>query len=307
MIPGFSIVFVYAVAAILLAGAYFRRVRMARPPLGVINRSDVLIMMVIIVFVPYLYLTLPLWLVGVILGALTTGLLYLTVEPLAISRWGAWLSVLVVVAADLAAWLRFGSAGTPFTLVNDAALTLAAVGVANVWAQSGMKARDAALLGGLLAIYDFLFTARLPLMTDLLTRLATLPFAPQVAWPTGQGEWVGLGLGDLLMVSVFPLVMRKAFSRSAGRMASAISIGVVAVLFWLAGLGALSAEFPMMAVFGPLMILQYVLWTRRRGEERTTWQYVQAEPRASAEGQVRGRGRSALWWPGCWVSPPDDC
>ena len=96
------------------------------------------------------------------------------------------------------------------------------MGVSNVWAQSGMKARDAALLGGLLAIYDFVFTAQLPVMDDLLTRLAALPFAPQVVWPTGDGQWVGIGLGDLLLATAFPLVMRKAFGQSAGLAASAI-------------------------------------------------------------------------------------
>jgi hypothetical protein len=152
------------------------------------------------------------------------------------------------------------------------------MGVANLWAQGGMKARDAALLGGLLAVYDFVFTARLPLMNDLLARLATLPFAPQVIWPTGPGEWVGLGLGDLLMAAMFPLVMRKAFSRSAGWAAAGISVGVVVVLFGLASLGTLTGAFPMMVVLGPCMVVQYALWIRRHGQERTTWQYLRAEP-----------------------------
>jgi hypothetical protein len=275
---GFGIVFSYAVAAVLLAWTYFRHVRMARPPLGVIDGRDVLIIMVAIVLVPYVYLALPLWLVGLMLGALTVGLLYVTLEPLALPGWGAWLGALGLAAADLAAWLRFGSDGVPFALVNDAVLTMAVMGVANLWAQGGMKARDAALLGGLLAVYDFVFTARLPLMNDLLARLATLPFAPQVIWPTGPGEWVGLGLGDLLMAAMFPLVMRKAFSRSAGWAAAGISVGVVVVLFGLASLGTLTGAFPMMVVLGPCMVVQYALWIRRHGQERTTWQYLRAEP-----------------------------
>lgn len=293
MILGFWIVFGYAVAAMLLAWVYFRHVRMARPPLGVINHWDVLVMMVAIVLVPYLYLALPLWLVGLVLGALTIGLLYVTLEPLAIPGWRAWLGALGLAAADLAAWLRFGSDGMPFALVNNAVLAVAVVGVANLWAQSGMKARDAALLGGLLAIYDFVFTTRLPLMNDLLTRLATLPFAPQVVWPSGPGEWVGLGLGDLLVAVTFPLVMRKAFGRSAGWVAALVSISVVAVLFGLASLGALASAFPMMVVLGPCMVLQYVLWIRRRGQERTTWHYLQAEARSRRPHTDVDAGRSA--------------
>ena len=33
-----------------------------------------------------------------------------------------------------------------------------------------------------------------------------------------------------------------------------------------------------MVVLGPLMVLQYAYWRRRCGKERTTWQYLQAEP-----------------------------
>jgi hypothetical protein len=275
---GLWIVFAYAAGAVMLAWVYFRRVRMPRPPLGVLNRSDVLLMMVAIVLVPYLYLALPLWFVGVLLGALTIGILYFTLEPVAMPRWGLWLGIVALVTADLASWSRIGSTGATFALVNNAVLTVAAVGVSNVWAQSGMKARDAALLGGLLAIYDLLFTVHLPVMNDLLTRLATLPFAPQLVWPTGEGQWVGLGLGDLLLAMAFPLVMRKAFSQSAGWAASATSIAVVGGLLWLAGMGILGGAFPLMVVLGPLMVLQYALWARRRGQERTTWQYHHAEP-----------------------------
>jgi len=35
---------------------------------------------------------------------------------------------------------------------------------------------------------------------------------------------------------------------------------------------------PAMVAFGPLMVAQYLFWARRLGAERTTWQYLQAEP-----------------------------
>jgi hypothetical protein len=38
------------------------------------------------------------------------------------------------------------------------------------------------------------------------------------------------------------------------------------------------ATFPVMVVLGPLMLLQYAFWRRRLGVERTTWQYLEAEP-----------------------------
>jgi hypothetical protein len=41
-----------------------------------------------------------------------------------------------------------------------------------------MKARDVAVLGGLLIGYDFIATSQLSLMSDLLLRLSTLPLTP---------------------------------------------------------------------------------------------------------------------------------
>ena len=153
-----------------------------------------------------------------------------------------------------------------------------AVAIANLWAQSGMKARDAAVLGAALTVYDFVATARLPLMGDLVARVAELPFAPLVAWPAGpDGSWLGLGLGDLLLATVFPLVLRKADGRTAGLAAIALGLGALVGVAALAHLAAISI-FPVMVALGPLMVLQYACWTRLRGPERTTWQYRRAEP-----------------------------
>jgi hypothetical protein len=278
MIVGLLIVFGHAAGAVLLAWVYFRRVRMPRPPVGVVNRSDMLIMMAAIVLVPYVHLALPRWLVAMLLGALTIGILYATFEPLSAPRWGIWLAVLAAVVADLVCALQFGPTSAAFAFANNVVLTVAAVGVANLWAQGGMKARDVALLGGMLAVYDAVFAAWLPLMDDLLTRLAGLPFAPELFWPVGEGQWVGLGLGDILLAATFPPVIRKAFGRPAGLAAVAISLAVIAALLTTAGLGVLGASFPVMTVLGPLMVLQHVGWVHRRGRERTTREYLLAEP-----------------------------
>ena len=84
---GLWIVFAFAAGAIVLASVYFRRVRMPRPPLGVFNRADVLIMLATIALMPYLYLALPLWLDGVLLGALTAGILTSRWRPCRPPRW----------------------------------------------------------------------------------------------------------------------------------------------------------------------------------------------------------------------------
>ena len=132
-------------------------------------------------------------------------------------------------------------------------------------------------LGGVLAIYDLIATSLMPLMIDLITRLASIPFAPVISWGIGHDRFV-IGIGDLLLATVFPLAMRKAFGRSAGIAAMAINLGAIAATMAFLQLARLEVAVPLMTGLGPLMVLQYGYWARRRGPERTTWEYLRAEP-----------------------------
>jgi hypothetical protein len=184
-----------------------------------------------------------------------------------------------LLAFDSGAAFLFGTSQNAFFAVNNTILGLMVVGITNLWAQRGMKARDAALLGVFLALYDFIATAQLPLMSDLVARLSGLPLAPLVAWSSEHTIW-GIGLGDLLLATVFPLVLRKAFGRPAGLTALVLALAAIGTLLAL----PLQGLFPVMVVLGPLMGLQYLYWRRRRGQERTSWQYLQQEP-------LRSRGQ----------------
>ena len=267
----------HAAAAIVLGWLYFGRFALARPPIGIFSLADVGFLLGGIVVVPMLYLVLPLWLVAglLALGALST--LQLAGEPLLPGHQALWAGVLGFGVAEIVAFLMAGPLSAPFFLVNNVLVVMVAVAIANLWAQSGMKARDAAVLGAALTIYDFVATARLALMGDLFTRVAELPFSPLVAWPAGpDGRWLGLGLGDLLLATVFPVVLRKAYGLPAGLAALALGLSAVVGVVALAHLTAISI-FPVMVALGPLMVLQYICWTRLRGPERTTWQYRQAD------------------------------
>ena len=279
MLEAMIIVLAFAAAAVWFAWLYFRRFVVVRPPLGVFNLRDIAMMLGFIILVPFLDLALPLWMVGglLLVGGLST--LYFTWEPMLHPKWARWLATVALVGIDLAAWLWLGKTSPWWHAVNNVFVVLCVVGITNLWAQSGMKARDAAILAGALALYDLVATALLPLMGDLFIRLAKLPLTPLVAWPIGSaGQWAGIGLGDLLLAAAFPLVMRKAFGRPAGLAAMAIGLGAIAALI-LGPIWGLHVEiFPVMVVLGPLMVLQYAYWRRRRGVERTTWQYLQAEP-----------------------------
>ena len=277
MIIAYCVILGCVVGAMLLGMLYFRRCTVSHPPIGVINLWDVAFLLAAIVVVPYLYLGLPTWLVTVMLLLGMASLLYVLVEPILRGAFLAGGVTALIVAADIFAAWRYGTAGIPFLVVNNAILIAAAVGFGNLWAQGGMPARALAVLAGALAVYDFIFTARLSLMGDLFTGLAAAPFAPILAWPTGGGQWVGLGLGDLIIITLAPLVMCKAYGRSAGASAIVINTLVVALLLLLLATG-IQVSFAVMVLLGPLIVLQYLYWNRRRGVERTTRQYLQAEP-----------------------------
>jgi hypothetical protein len=98
-----------------------------------------------------------------------------------------------------------------------------------------------------------------------------------VAWPAGPGGGLGIGLGDLLLATVGPLALRKAFGRRAGLTAAALAVATLAALLALLDLGLVRTTIPAMVALGPLTVAQYLGW-RRRGRERTTWEYLQAEP-----------------------------
>lgn len=265
-------------AAMLLSMLYFRRYTLARPPIGVINLWDVTLLLAAIVVVPFLYLRLPPWLVASLLALGMATLLYVVLEPILRRTALILLSVLLVVAADLFAAWRWGAASLPFFLVNNTLLIMTVIGFSNLWAQGGMPARAVAILAGALALYDFVFSEQLTLMSDLFEGLAAVPFAPMLAWPvTAGGAWLGLGLGDLIVATLTPLVLRKAYGRAAGAGAIVLNTLAVALLLMLLVQGV-RVSFPVMVLLGPLTVLQYFFWQRQRGAERATWQYLQAEP-----------------------------
>jgi hypothetical protein len=279
MIVALCVILLHTAAAILLGWGYFRRYAITRPPIGVFNIWDVMVMMGGIILVPYLYLLLPIWPVASLLVLAILSVLSIVSEPILRTRWAVWLFALGLTALDIAFVLLFGPATRLFFAVNNVVLVLAIVGISNLWVQSGMKARDVTLLAAMLAVYDVIVTWHLTQTADLFGRLFGLPLAPILAWPIGAGgEWLGIGMGDMLLATVFPLVMRKAFGRAAGIASLAGNLSLIVLLLSVAVLSRLQVLFPVMIVLGPLILLQYGYWRRRCGRERTTWQYLQAEP-----------------------------
>lgn len=273
-----SAVFSFCVLGAVLAWVYFRRFRPALPPIGVFNDGDVALMAAIIVVIPYVYLALPLWTVVLFLGAGFLSALYFTLQPILPSPWAAGPVAALLVGGDIAIALTQGVAGWPFQLANDLVLIVVIVGATNLWAQSGMKARHVALLTAGLTVYDVVATWRLSVMNDLVERLSHIPLLPVLTWGT-PGHGLAVGLGDLIIAGVFPLVMRKAFGHKAGALALGVGLLVIGGTLALLATGTVKGTVPAMVGLGPAVLLQYAVWRRLR-PERTTRQYLQAEPLA---------------------------
>ena len=58
----------------------------------------------------------------------------------------------------------------------------------------------------------------------------------------------------------------------------AINLGTLAATMAFLQLARVEVGVPLMTGLGPLMVVQYAFWVRRHGPERTTWEYLRAEP-----------------------------
>jgi hypothetical protein len=273
-----SMVLTVAALTALCGTVYFRRVRVNRPPIGVVNLRDAVILIVLLMLMPYLYLALPLAVVTGLLCVVVLTALHVTLEPL-LSPLLLWATCLGLIALDVGLAVGSGVESSSFLLVNNVILGVVTIGAANLWAQSGMKAREVAILAAVLMAYDVVATWRLTVMEDVFERLAQLPLVPVVAWGLSEPETaLRLGLGDLLILTVAPLVFRKAFGRVAGAVALVIGLAVVGTMLTLLATQVVTGSIPVMAVLGPLMVGQYWYWRRARGKERTTAEYLRLEP-----------------------------
>jgi hypothetical protein len=251
---------------------YFVRYEMTRPPLGVMNLWDVGLTVIFIVLIPYWYLLLPSWFNTPFLTLATFGLMVFLLEPVVGRRSVRWLLAALMVTADLAFF--YFSPGLLFLAVNNLIIIVTVMAASNAWVQSGARARHIVILAIAIAIYDFIFTARLDVTAELLTQLGQYPFAPQLGWESGE-SFMAIGMGDTLMATTFVVVMWKAYSKRAALAALLATMVAFGILLIIPVENAifLTSYLPAMVIIGPVQLLVYLVWSRRAGRERTMVEY----------------------------------
>jgi hypothetical protein len=219
-------------------------------------------MLVAIALVPRLYLAIPTPVVAGMLLVVVASSLHTVFSAMVRSRGTVWGSIVLALSADIL-FAVLDPHASAFAAINNVLLVAFTGSVAVLWAQSGLRARDAAILTAGVAVYDLLATGFLPLTDNLIARLAEIPLAPIIRWDN-----VSIGLGDLLILALLPVVYRKAFGESAGFIAMTTAILGIAIAL------VLRLNGPLITSLGPALIFQYIAWRHWHGPERTTWEYL---------------------------------
>lgn len=270
-----------AALASLGALAYFRRVRMERPAIGRFNGRDITILFVFLMILPAFYLVIPRWaletlLVITYMSALSIGFQKLLSPP------KMWLVIGVLIGADL--WMGQHLLGTVagwqvFWAENSLIVLIAAISVANLYAQGGMQLRHVAWFAAALAVYDSVFSIGFPVTNLLVRDFVGYPLFPAMGMRISFNEAI-VGLGDLLVYAAFTITAVKAYGPRALRLALTLILVFGAAMPTLSGLlinyidARADVIIPAQTWFGPAALIGY-LWLRRRyGRERTMKEYL---------------------------------
>jgi hypothetical protein len=310
MLPGesltFPVLFEFLVSVsgtvltVLLALLYLRRVRLERPAIGTFNGRDIAVLFVFIVGLPLLYVVLPLTPLLVVLGITFVSALSMGLRPL-MNPTVTWLSVGLLVGLNV--WMARNLRGTVFGwqlfwLENSIVIMVAAVTVANLYVQGGMRVKHVAWFALILAVYDLIFTFKWPVTNALAQRFLGWPLDPAIGYRLGIFN-ASLGLGDLLVYSLFVIAVYKAYGRAAARTAMVITVFFGAVVPALAPLvfrvlidARTDLLVPAQAAFGPAAFVCYRWLKRVHGPERTMAEFLTSAD-VSQPTPAHGRGMGA--------------
>jgi hypothetical protein len=269
------VVLVGALSTTAVALVYFTRIRLERPAIGCFNGRDVVFLFGFIVTLPVLYLYVPptvltIFLVITFVSALSIG--YRPVLP-RIVLWpviGALIATNILVARNLLGTTRGWQL---YWALTSVAVLFAAVAVANLYVQGGMRLRHVAWFALGLAVYDPIFSFGIPLTARLADTFAGFPLDPSIGFRAGLDS-ANIGIGDLLVYCTFTVAAYKAYGRRGAKLA----FGLVAVFGALApSLAPLAISavvrtngvvVPAQLFFGPAAFIGYLILARS-GPERS--------------------------------------
>lgn len=261
---------------------YLRRVRLDRPAIGRFNRRDVGILFFFIVTLPLFYQLLPRWALTCFLMLTFTASLSIGYKPL-LSPARLWLGIGFLLGANI--WLARTMLGTVIGwqvswAENDLIVLLGAIAVSNLYVQGGMKLTHVAWFALILAVYDLAFTLFVPLTNKLAEAFLGYPLDPSVGMRIGLYN-ASIGLGDLLVYSLFMITAFKAYGKVAARLALLLIVVFGAVAPALAPLvidDFLTARtdlvVPAQTLFGPAAFLGYLWMKKHYGRERTMREFL---------------------------------
>ncbi|MFL6140647.1 MAG: hypothetical protein ACJ72N_02100 [Labedaea sp.] len=264
----------------LLALFYLRRYRLERPAVGVFNGRDIAFLLIVLAFLPTLYVALPHWALTSFLAVTFAASLSIGFRPVLDPTW-LWLGIGLLLGGNI--WLARTMLGTVlgwqlYWVETSVIVVLGAVAVANLYVQGGMQLRHVARFAILLAIYDVIFTMATPLTNELAEDFLGYPLDPSFGFRLNLYN-ATLGLGDLLIYSLFLCAAFKAYGWAAARVAFVVVIIFGAVLPAMAPLminfidARADVVVPAQTFFGPAAFVAY-LWMRSRfGKERTVREF----------------------------------
>lgn len=291
----FSLLNSLCAAILVCAGALFfvRRFRIERPAIGVFNGRDLITVFIFLSIIPVFYLQLPRWLLTSFLVVTFAAALSIGYRPvLGIGR--LWLIVGTLIGLNI--WMGNNMLGSifgwqAFWAENDILVLLAAIAVANLYMQGGMKMRHAAWFALVLAGYDVFFSSVAPVTNALVEEFLGYPLDPSFGMRWGLDN-AAVGLGDLLVYGLFILTAYKAYGRRAARTAFGVILLFGAAVPSLVPLiinyvdSRSDTLVPAQAWFGPAAYLTYRWMRHRYGPERTMRQFLAStdvvQPRAVA-------------------------
>ncbi|MBP1823002.1 hypothetical protein [Mycobacterium sp. OAE908] len=236
------------------------------PGLGVFDYSDVTVLAIVVMLYPFVAVVEPPWLAAVIAGAVIVNAAADLTAPVLKNRALHRFSLVFIVTA-IVLLVTSHTGPIPRWALTDLLLVVVVVAVAVAWAQLGATPAHLAALAAFLTVYDIIATTLTGFMTTLMGTLSHQPIGFLFTFPAGGTAC--LGVGDVLVLALVPVTVRRRLDPRAALSAAAVMYGA-----YLAGIAISifnpACTIPLMITLGPatLTVCGYTTFQPRRAQLR---------------------------------------